>query len=75
MACKCPVCRMGTKSVGTLFLHLVNIRDIRHQEWLDSYCQSNNINLMKVLVDRAKGTKDANKSLSDALRRDFCEGC
>lgn len=73
MPCKCPVCGRNTASVGTLFLHLVNTRDIGHEKWLESYCQSNKINFMKVLVDRAKGTKDANKPLTDALKRDFCE--
>jgi uncharacterized protein YutE (UPF0331/DUF86 family) len=70
--CKCPVCGRQTASVGTLFSHLVNINDPRHEKWLESYCNSNNINLMKLLVDRTKGTKDANRPLTDALKRDFC---
>jgi len=74
MACKCPVCGRQTASVGTLFSHLVNIHDPQHGKWLESYCQSNNINFMKLLVDRAKGMKDASKPLTDALRRDFCKG-
>lgn len=72
--CKCPVCGRQTASVGTLFLHLVNIRDPQHEKWLESYCQSNNINFLKVLVDRVEGIKDANKPLTDALKRDFCKG-
>lgn len=70
--CKCPVCGKQTASVGTLFSHLVNIHDPRHEKWLESYCKSNNINFMKLLVDRVKGAKDANRPLTDALKRDFC---
>lgn len=72
--CKCPVCGRQTASIGTLFSHLVNIHDPQHGEWLESYCLSNNINFMKLLVDRVKGIKDANKPLTDALKRDFCQG-
>ena len=74
MACKCPVCRRRTASVGTLFSHPVNISDPQHERWLESYCQSKNINLKKILVDRVEGIKDANKPLTNALRRDFCTG-
>lgn len=73
MSCRCPVCGRRTNSVGTLFLHLVNIHNSKHQSWLESYCSSNNINFMKVLVDRVKGVKDANRPLTEALKRDFCE--
>jgi len=73
--CKCPVCGRKTASVGTLFSHLVNIHDPSHEKWLDSYCKSNNINFMKVLADRVKEAKDANKPLTDALKRDFCGNC
>jgi len=72
--CKCPVCGKQTASVGTLFLHLIGIRDPRHEKWLVSYCQSNDINLGKLLADRVNEIKDANKPLTDALRRDFCKG-
>lgn len=75
MPCKCPVCGRQTATVGTLFLHLVNIRDTEHEKWLESYCQSNNVNYMKMLVERVKCTKDANKPLTDILRRDFCNEC
>jgi len=74
MACKCPVCGRQTASVGTLFLHLIGIRDLQHEKWLISYCQSNDINLGKLLAERVKEIKDANKPLTDALRRDFCKG-
>ena len=73
MPCKCPVCRKNTTTVGTLFLHLVNIHDTRHARWLESYCQTNNVNFGKLLVDRVKGIKNANKPLTDVLKRDFCE--
>lgn len=72
MSCKCPVCGKQTTTVGTLFSHVINIIDIRHEKWLESYCQSNGVNLMHLLAERAKGTKDANKPLTDLLRRDFC---
>lgn len=72
MSCKCPVCGRKTKSVGTLFLHLRNIRDFRHERWLDSYCTSNNINLMRITVKSIKNVKGANRPLTEALRRDFC---
>ena len=72
MACKCPVCKKETKHVGTLYLHILNVHDKIHESWLNSYCASNNINLMKILVDRAKNTKGANEPLIEALRRDFC---
>jgi predicted nucleic-acid-binding Zn-ribbon protein len=75
MVCKCPVCGRNTATVRTLFMHLVNIRDIRHEKWLDSYCKANKINYMKLLVNRMEDKKDANKPLTDALKRDFCEGC
>ena len=71
MICRCPVCGKVTVSVGTLFLHLVNLNDTKHEKWLDSYCKLNNIDFMKVLADGAKGTKDANKPVTDALKRDF----
>lgn len=71
--CKCPVCGRRTTSVGTLFSHLLNIHDPRHANWLESYCRSNNINFMELLSDRVRGVKDANKPLTDALKRDFCE--
>ena len=72
MACKCPVCGRETKSVGTLFLHLLNIHDFRHERWLDSYCSSNGINLMKILVNRVKNVKGANEPLIEALKKNFC---
>jgi len=72
MACKCQVCGRETKSVGTLLLHLLNIQDDRHGLWLHSYCSSNNIDLMRILVNRAKNIKGANESLIEALKRDFC---
>lgn len=75
MRCKCPVCGRQTATVGTLFSHLVNIHDTSHEKWLESYCQSNGVNFMKVLLERVKGTKNANKPLTDILRRDFCNGC
>lgn len=73
MRCKCPVCGKSTTTVGTLFSHLVNIHDTRHARWLESYCQTNNVNFGRLLVDRVKGIKDANKPLTDVLKRDFCE--
>jgi hypothetical protein len=72
--CECPVCRKRTASVGTLFSHILNIHDPQHTTWLESYCRSNNINLMKLLANRVEGIRDANKPLTDALRRDFCKG-
>ncbi len=72
MVCKCPVCERNAASVGTLFLHVVNTQDAKHKEWLESYCQSNNINLMKLLADRALDKKDANKPLTNLFKRDFC---
>lgn len=75
MHCKCPVCGRQTATVGTLFLHLVNIHDAGHENWLESYCQSNDVSLMKVLLDRVEGKKYANKPLTDILRRDFCGEC
>ncbi|MDD5700490.1 MAG: hypothetical protein PHU23_00445 [Dehalococcoidales bacterium] len=71
--CKCPVCGKQTANVGTLFSHLINIRDEKHEKWLESYCKMNKINLGKLLVDRAQDKKDANKPLTDLLKRDFCE--
>jgi uncharacterized protein YutE (UPF0331/DUF86 family) len=73
--CKCPVCGRKTASVGTLFSHLINIHDPRHEKWLDAYCKSNKIDFMKILADRVNGTKDANKPLTDALKKDFCGHC
>ncbi len=73
MACICPVCRKRTAHVGTLFSHLVNISDINHITWLESYCKKNNVNFSKLLADRVKEKKDANKPLTDLLKRDFCE--
>jgi hypothetical protein len=72
--CKCPVCGKRTTSVGTLFSHLLNIHDPQHANWLESYCQSNDINFLELLSDRVRGMKDANKPLTDALKKDFCEG-
>jgi hypothetical protein len=72
MACKCPVCEKGTKSIGALFLHLVNTLDSRHELWLDSYCSSNNINLKSIIVNRVKNVKGANDPLTKAMKRDFC---
>jgi len=75
MSCECPVCGKQTATVGTLFSHLVNIHDHNHEDWLESYCQSNGVNLMGVLVERTTGRKGANKPLTDILRRDFCDKC
>lgn len=73
--CTCPVCGKRTAHVGTLFSHLINTRDLGHEIWLESYCKKNNVNLGKLLVDRVKEKKDANKPLTDILKRDFCEDC
>jgi hypothetical protein len=73
MPCRCPVCRKKTTSVGTLFSHIVNIRDIQHERWLASYCQANNIDLGIVMLNRVKGIKGANKPLTNVLKRDYCE--
>lgn len=72
MRCKCPVCGKQTAHVGTLFSHLLNIHDRSHETWLESYCAKNSINFGKLLIDRMKGKKDANKPLTDLLKRDFC---
>ncbi|GAG91836.1 unnamed protein product [marine sediment metagenome] len=73
MSCKCPLCDKETTSVGTLFLHLINIHDDRHERWLESYCSENNINFGELLANRVKGVKNANKPLTDILRRDYCK--
>jgi len=75
MACTCPVCRKRTAHVGTLFSHLINIHDRSHEMWLESYCKKNNVNFGRLLADRALDKKDANKPLTDMLKRDFCESC
>jgi len=72
MACICPVCEKQTAHVGTLLSHLINIHDRNHETWLESYCRKNSVNFGKLLVDRAKEKKDANKPLIDLLKRDFC---
>jgi len=72
MACICPVCGKQTAHVGTLFSHFLNIHDRGHETWLESYCAKNSINFGKLLVDRVKEKKDANKPLTDLLKRDFC---
>jgi len=72
MACICPVCGKQTAHVGTLFSHLINIRDMNHETWLESYCKKNSVNFGKLLVDRVKEKKDAIKPLTDLLKRDFC---
>ena len=72
MSSQCPVCEKETKSVETLFLHLVN-HDKRHDTWLESYCSSNNINLMRLLAKRANDVEGANEPLTEALKRDFCK--
>ena len=72
MACICPVCGKRTAHVGTLFSHLINIHDMNHATWLEYYCEKNSVNFGKLLVDRVKEKKDANKPLTDLLKRDFC---
>ncbi len=72
MACECPVCGRRTAHVGTLFSHLINIHDINHTARLESYCEKNDVNFGKLLIDRVKEKKDANKPLTDLLKRDFC---
>jgi len=72
-ACTCPVRSRYTSSVGTLLSHLVNIQDPQHEKWLEGYCQKNKINYMHLLPNRALGKQDANKPLTDVLKRDFCK--
>lgn len=72
MACICRVCGKRTAHVGTLFSHLINIHDSRHETWLGSYCRKNSVNLGNLLVDRAKEKEGATKPLTDLLKRDFC---
>jgi hypothetical protein len=73
MACICPVCRKRTAHVGTLFSHLINIRDSRHETWLESYCRKNSVNFGSILVDRVKEKEGATRPLTDLLKRDFCK--
>jgi hypothetical protein len=75
MSCKCPQCGKVTSNVGTLFSHLINIHDPAHDEWLKSYCKSNNIDLLTILLNRAKEIPNANKPLTTILKRDFCNDC
>lgn len=72
MACKCPVCGKPTAHVGTLFSHLINIRDSRHETWLFSYCRKKGVNLGGLLADRVKEKEGATKPLTDLLKNDFC---
>jgi hypothetical protein len=72
MACICPVCGKRTTHVGTLFSHLINIRDSRHETWLESYCRKNGVNFGNLLVDRVKEKEGATKPLTDLLKKDFC---
>lgn len=75
MSCECPVCGRETEHVGTLFSHILNTHNPTHREWLDDYCVKNNINMMRLLAERALDKKNANKPLTDAFRRDFCDDC
>jgi hypothetical protein len=73
MACKCPVCGKQTAHVGTLFSHLMNnMYDNRHETWLGSYCNTNDVNLSSLLADWAKEKEGATKPLTTLLKRDFC---
>lgn len=74
MACECPVCGRQIASVSALFSHLERTHDLQYGQWLVSYCQSNNIDSGKLLLDCEKRMEDASKPLTDALKRDFCKG-
>ena len=55
------------------FPHLINIHDNRNERQLESYCEENNINFGELLINRVKVVKNANKPLTDILRRDYCK--
>ncbi len=72
MACRCPVCRKTTSTVGILLEHIMTNQDTAHEKWLESYCQLHNIDFGRLLLERINGGKDANKPLIVPLKRDFC---
>ena len=73
MAFKCPVCKKTTSTVGTLIEHIANNQDASHEKWLEVYCQKNNIDFGRMILERLNGNKDANRPLTVPLKRDFCK--
>jgi len=73
MAYRCPVCKQTASTVSKLAEHIMNSQDNSHGKWLESYCNSNNIDFARMILEQINGNKDTSKSLIKALKRDFCK--